>query len=383
MANKPYNIGIIGYGAAAKVFHIPLIEVTPELNLYAIVQRNPTSENDASKAHPGIKSYRAAEEMVKDDLVDIAVITTTPATHFALAKLALENSKHDVRRNRFATNPKAGGLTHTPVLVEKPFVPSSQEADELIALAKKHDRLLTVYHNRRYDTDFLTLQSLVKSNTLGRVVEFESHIDRYKPTFANSKPWKTIRQPGGGAIYDIGAHLIDQIVLLFGLPQKITGFTGSQRAENAGGYDDSCTVLMHYADGMIATVKVAVVSPEEKQLRFWVRGERGSYKKYHEDPQEAHLTAGKRPGDPGFGIEIEDHHGTLTVPVESSLSLKSERYPTLQPTPDTTYKAIYTQLAAAVAGKGDVAVMAEEAREVIRLIELAKRSNEEGKTLDV
>lgn len=94
MANKPYNIGIIGYGAAAKVFHIPLIEVTPELNLYAIVQRNPTSENDASKAHPGIKSYRAAEEMVKDDLVDIAVITTTPATHFALAKLALENSKH-------------------------------------------------------------------------------------------------------------------------------------------------------------------------------------------------------------------------------------------------------------------------------------------------
>ncbi|KAL9006102.1 MAG: hypothetical protein Q9180_009769, partial [Flavoplaca navasiana] len=255
---------------------------------------------------------------------------------------------------------------------------------------------------RRYDTDFLTLQSLIKSNTLGRIVEFESHIDRYKPTSANAKPWKTIRQPGGGAIYDIGAHLIDQIVLLFGLPQKITGFTGSQRAENAGGYDDSCTVLMHYADGMIATVKVAVVSPEEKQLRFWVRGESGSYKKacsilpsgairlvcadtvlqqYHEDPQEAHLTAGKRPGDPGFGIETEDHYGTLTVPVESTL--KSERYPTLQPTPDTTYKAIYTQLAAAVAGKGDVAVKAEEAREVIRLIELAKRSNEEGKTLDV
>ncbi|KAL9025643.1 MAG: hypothetical protein Q9180_007627, partial [Flavoplaca navasiana] len=94
MADKPYNIGIIGFGAAAKVFHIPLIEVTPELNLYAIVQRNPTSENDASKAHPGIKSYTAAEEMVKDDAVDIAVITTTPASHFELARLALENAKH-------------------------------------------------------------------------------------------------------------------------------------------------------------------------------------------------------------------------------------------------------------------------------------------------
>ena len=93
MADKPYNIGIIGYGAAAKVFHIPLIKVTPGFNLYAIVQRNPTPQNDASKAHPGIKSYRAAEEMVKDDLVDIVVITTTPATHFELASLALENRK--------------------------------------------------------------------------------------------------------------------------------------------------------------------------------------------------------------------------------------------------------------------------------------------------
>ncbi|KAL8878035.1 MAG: hypothetical protein Q9198_004073 [Flavoplaca austrocitrina] len=382
MAEKSYNIGIIGYGAAAKVFHIPLIEVTPELNLYAIVQRNPTAQNDASKAHPGIKSYRAAEEMVKDDLVDIVVIITTPATHFELASLALENRKHGLTHaDCFASVAPLHQLTSIPVLVEKPFVPTTQEADQLIALAKKHNRLLTVYQNRRYDTDFLTLQSLIKSNTLGRIVEFESHIDRYKPTFANAKPWKTIRQPGGGAIYDIGAHLIDQIVLLFGLPQSITGFTGSQRAENAGGYDDSCTVLMHYADGMVATVKVAVVSPEEKQLRFWVRGESGSYKKYHEDPQEAHLTAGKRPGDPGFGIETEDHHGILTVPVESTL--RSEPYPTLQPTSDTTYKAIYTQLAAAVAGKGDVAVKAEEAREVIRLIELAKRSNEEGKTLNV
>ncbi|KAI4267540.1 MAG: hypothetical protein L6R38_008221 [Xanthoria sp. 2 TBL-2021] len=361
MASKPFKVGIIGYGFAAKVFHIPLIEVIPELSLYAIVQRHPTPENDASKAHPGIKSYRATEEMVKDDSVDIVVITTTPATHFELAKLALENGKH--------------------VLVEKPFVPTSREADELIALAKKHDKLLTVYQNRRFDTDFLTLQSLLQTHTLGRLVEFESHFDRYKPTLANSKPWKTLPQPGGGAIYDLGAHLIDQIVQLFGLPQKITGFLGSQRSENAGGYDDSCTVLMHYADGMLATVKVAVISAEAEQLRFWVRGEGGSYKKYHEDPQEAHLTSGMRPGDAGFGIEPQDHAGTLTTPINSILT--SKPHPTVQPTAETTYKAIYTQLAAAVAGKGDVAVKAEEAREVIRLIELARRSSKEGRTVDV
>ncbi|KAL8647617.1 MAG: hypothetical protein Q9226_006356 [Calogaya cf. arnoldii] len=361
MTSKPYNVGIIGYGAAAKVFHIPLIEVASELNLYAIVQRHPTPENDASNNHPGIKSYRAAEEIVKDEAVHIVVITTTPATHFELAKLALENGKH--------------------VLVEKPFVPTTSEADELIALAKKHDSILTVYQNRRFDTDFLTLKALLGYQTLGRIVEFESHFDRYKPTFANSKPWKTVLQPGGGAIYDLGAHLIDQIVHLSGLPKRITGFLGSQRAENPGGYDDSCTVLMHYADGMIATVKVAVISPEKEQLRFWVRGEKGSYKKYHEDSQEAHLTSGMRPGDAGFGIEPEDRHGTLTILENNTLT--SKPHPTVQPTADMTYKIIYEQLAAAVAGKGDVAVKAEEAREVIRLIELAKKSSGEGRTLDV
>ncbi|KAL8916724.1 MAG: hypothetical protein Q9172_006179 [Xanthocarpia lactea] len=330
MASKPYNVGIIGYGASAKVFHIPLIEVAPELNLYAIVQRHPTPENDASKAHPGIKSYRAAEEFVKDDSVDIVVITTTPATHFELAKLALQHEKHD----------------------------------------------------RRWDQDFLTIQTLVKNQTLGRIIDFESHFDRYKPSIAGSKPWKTRLEPGGGAIYDLGAHLIDQIVQLFGLPKKLTAFLGSQRLDNdnPGSYDDACTVLMHY-EGMMATVKVAVISPEVQQLRFWVRGEKGSYKKYHEDCQEDHLTAGMHPGDPGFGIEPEDHHGTLITPINSTLTANS--HPTVQPTSSTTYQAIYTQFAAAVAGKGEVPVKPEEAREVIRLIELAKRSSEEGRTMEV
>ncbi|KAL8992045.1 MAG: hypothetical protein Q9169_007413 [Polycauliona sp. 2 TL-2023] len=271
--------------------------------------------------------------MVEDDAVDIVVVTTTPATHFEFTKLALENGKHD----------------------------------------------------RRYDTDFLTLRCLLASRSLGRIVEFESHFDRYKPLLSNAKPWKTTPQPGGGAIYDLGAHLIDQIVQLFGLPKRITGFVGSQRENGGGegGYEDSCTVLMHYKGGMMATVKVAVVSMEERQLRFWVRGVGGSYKKYDEDPQESHLTSGMRPGDSGFGIEPEDHYGILTTSQESTMT--SAPYPTVQPAADTdtTYKAIYTHLAAAVAGKGDVAVKAEEARDVIWLIEAARRSSEEGRTVDV
>ena len=255
----PYNVAIIGYGMSAKVFHIPLIQVTPAFNLYAIVQRTPTPENDASKDHPGVKLYRSNEEMVEDEAVDVVVITTIPTSHCELCRLAMEYHKY--------------------VIVEKPFTPTSKEADELINVAVSRDLFLSVYQNRRWDTDFLTLSKLVKEGTLGRVVEFETHFDRHRPE-APTGGWKTKQLPGGGGVYDLGTHLIDQVVVLFGLPDRITGFVGSQRQHNPEGVEDSCTVLLHYdSKGLLATVKAGVVSPEVNQLRFWVRGEKGSYKK--------------------------------------------------------------------------------------------------------
>ncbi|KAL8995397.1 MAG: hypothetical protein Q9188_006822 [Gyalolechia gomerana] len=257
MASKTYNVGIVGYGLSAKVFHIPLIEVVPELSLYAVVQRRPTPDNDVSKHHPGIKSYKAVEEMVSDSSIDIVVVTTPPTTHFELAKLALENGKNGI----WEDNQSDPSLTDT---VPQPEGPPN-----------------TLPTDRRWDSDFLTIQKLINENTLGRIVEFESHFDRYKPSIAGSKAWKTRPEPGGGAIYDLGTHMVDQIVVLFGLPKKITAFLGSQRGENPGGYEDACTILLHF-DGMMATVKVAVISPEAAQLRFWVRGDKGSYKKARE-----------------------------------------------------------------------------------------------------
>lgn len=358
MAAKTYNVGIIGYGLSAKVFHIPLIEVVSELKLHAIVQRQPTPDNDASKDYPGIKSYRGAEEMVKDSSIDLVVVTTPPTTHFELANLSLENGKH--------------------VVVEKPFVPTLKEAHQLIDFAKKQNKILTVYQNRRWDSDFLTVQDLINKNALGRIVEFESHFDRYKPSTAGSKAWKSRAEPGGGAIYELGTHLIDQIVVIFGLPRRVTAFIGSQRAENVGGYEDACTVLLHYDGGMVATVKVSVLSADGAQLRFWVRGEKGSYKKFHEDCQEAHLGQGLKPGDAGYGIEPEEWHGTLTKVHASEMSSKT--YPTVQ---TQTYKEFYTQLLRAIDREGEVPVKPEGAAAVIRLIELAKQSSEEGRTLDV
>lgn len=143
---------------------------------------------------------------------------------------------------------------------------------------------LTTSKDRRWDADFVTVSKLVGSGALGRIVEFESHFDRHRPDQPTTDSWKTKVMPGGSSIYDLGTHLMDQVVNLLGTPKRITGFVGSQRQNNTSGYEDSFTVLLHYDEGVMATVKAAVVSPEENQLRFWVRGVNGSYKKVSSFP---------------------------------------------------------------------------------------------------
>lgn len=134
--------------------------------------------------------------------------------------------------------------------------------------------------DRRWDADFVTASKLIKDGSLGRVVEFETHFDRHRPELNIKKAWKGKDIPGGGSIYDLGTHLIDQAVHLFGLPNEITGFITAQREINTENYEDSFTVLLHY-DRLLVTVKSGVISPEENQLRFWIRGEKGSFKKVH------------------------------------------------------------------------------------------------------
>lgn len=143
--------------------------------------------------------------------------------------------------------------------------------------ALRQDHADNLETDRRWDADFLTLSDLIGKGSLGRVVEFETHFDRHRPQ-ATTSGWKTGVRPGGGAIYDLGTHMIDQAVVIFGMPKRVTGFIGSQSENNTTGYEDSFTVLLHY-EGMLATVKAAVVSPEVEQLRYWVRGDKGSYKK--------------------------------------------------------------------------------------------------------
>jgi hypothetical protein len=262
--------------------------------------------------------------------------------------------------------------------------------------------------DRRWDSDFLTLSDLIDHAVLGRIVEFETHFDRYRPQAATTG-WKSKPLPGGGVVYDLGSHMIDQVVLKFGLPEKITGFIGSQRKENTAAIEDSCTILLHY-NGMLATIKAAVVSPEVEQLRYWVRGEDGSYKKvgnverdrrtklmlpqFHLDCQEDQLKAGKKPGDTGFGIEPQERQGRVCCIIlrpqmltfRGTLTLIRNGQPSKEECPNITpltYTTFYSEFAKALSGEGQVPVRPEEARNVIALIELARRSSQEGRTLYV
>jgi len=360
MASKTYNVGVIGYGMSAKVFHIPLIDVTPSFKLHSIVQRTPKPDDDASKDHPSAKVYRSADEMFADPTIDIIAITTTPDTHFSFTKSALESGKH--------------------AIVEKPFVPTSAEAQKLVDISSKTGKLICVYQNRRWDTDFLTVQDLIKSDTIGKVVEFETHFDRYKPVRPDSWKGNLSMDHAGGVIYDLGTHLIDQTYVVFGLPKTVTAIFANQR--NDGEVEpDSFTVLLGYGSGKpLVTAKAGVLCVESQQLRYWIRGSKGSFLKYHLDVQEDQLKAGKKPGDEGFGVEAQSMSGQLTVFKDGKPT--SSTLPNIKP---QTYATLYSGFAKAIEGGGEAAVpvKASEARDVLRIIEAAKESAKTGKTVSL
>lgn len=361
-----FNVGVVGYGISAKIFHIPFINHSEAFKLHAIVQRSPKPNDDASKDWPDCKIYRSVDELVQDQQVDVVVLTTTPATHHALASQAMRAKKH--------------------VLVEKPFTPTSQEARDLTRIANEEGVMLTVYQNRRYDADFLTLKKLILDGALGRVVEFETHFDRHRPDMPATESWKTSPSEYS-AVFDLGTHLMDQVVSLYGLPQGITGFVGTQRGKrNTSGLEDSFTALLHYDDvngegEMMATCKAAVVSPEVEQLRYWVRGEKGSFRKERLDVQEDQLRAGLRPGDREYGVEEETAWGTLTAVGEAG-KIVDQRVKTLE---GLGYTAFYDRFAKALESNDPklLPVDASVAAEVIRLCELMRESSMERKTLTV
>ncbi|KAI0194235.1 hypothetical protein F4808DRAFT_441440 [Astrocystis sublimbata] len=352
-----FNVGVVGYGMSAKVFHIPFITTTPSFKLHSILQRNPRPETSAPNDYPSLQHFRDIDSFLADASLDVVVLTTTPETHFPLATQALNAGKH--------------------VFVEKPFVPTAAEASQLIALAEQKGKQICVYQNRRWDSDFQTVKKLQKDGTLGRIYEFETHFDRFRA--AKPTNWKgaLTMANGGSALYDLGTHLVDQVYVLFGMPSSVSAKLVSQRdARVLGPKDtdvepDSVNLHLFYDSGLIVYVRIGVMSAETRQPRFWIRGTKGTYHKDGLDPQENQLKAGMKTSDAQFGRDDEEWHGKL-VTVDADEKMSEKVLPNVEP---VTYSKIYELFGEALRGNGQVPVPASEARDVLRILEAARESS--------
>ncbi|KAI1437392.1 hypothetical protein GGR50DRAFT_644770 [Xylaria sp. CBS 124048] len=354
---KTFNVGVVGYGMSAKIFHIPFIITTPSFNLHSILQRNPTPTSSAPVDHPSAKHFTSLEPFLADPDLDVVVLTTTPETHFPFTHQALSASKH--------------------VLVEKPFVATASEADSLARLAKSKNLLLCIYQNRRWDSDFLTVRQLLSAGTLGRIYEFETHFDRYRADAPTTWKGRLPMSQGGSALYDLGTHLVDQAYVLFGTPTSVFAKLTSQREarvlspEDPSVEPDSVNMQLFYPDGLIVHVRIGVLSAETRQPRFWIRGSKGSYHKDGLDTQEDQLKAGMKTSDSQFGKDPEAFHGRL-VRVGEGEKMNEEAWPNVEP---VTYSKIYELFGEALRGNGPVPVPATEARDVLRILEAARESS--------
>jgi scyllo-inositol 2-dehydrogenase (NADP+) len=348
MRDGAIGVGLVGYGLAGAAFHAPLITAEPRLRLHAVA----TSRADqVRRDHPGVQVVASPARLLEDPAVELVVVAAPNTVHQELTAAALRAGRH--------------------VVVDKPFVIRTSEADELITLAGERGRLLSVFQNRRWDNDFLTVRRCLQAGLLGRVTTFVSRYDRFRPRPKGG--WREEQLPGSGILYDLGSHLIDQALHLFGLPESVTADVRTQR-EGVGTDDYFHVVLGYQALRVILHAGSLVRAPGP---RFEVHGDTGSFVKYGMDPQEEALRSGRRPGDPGWGTEPSDRHGTLTTEA-AGLDLTGR----LASVPGA-YEAFYAGMATAILGQGPVPVPPEEARNTIWMIECALRSSREGRVIQV
>ncbi|MCG6201375.1 oxidoreductase [Psychromonas antarctica] len=335
---------IVGYGFSAKTFHLPFVDALPEFEVSAI---SSSQAQVVKQDWPNAAHYFTAEQMLQNSDAQLVIITAPNDVHFSLAKLALENNKH--------------------VILEKPFVTKIADGEALIALAKEKGLILSVYHNRRWDGDFLTVKKLIAENKLGGIKHFESHFDRFRPTVLQR--WRESSQDGGGILFDLGPHLIDQALQLFGLPEAITAQCEMMREGSTN--IDYFNLTLHYPDKLaLLNASLFCAGPN---LRFNIQGDLGSYRKLGLDPQEQKLKAGILPNTVDWGQEQQEQYGHLYF-AESEQPLVSEC---------GGYQHFYLQMADAIHCGSQPPVSAEDALWNIRLIELAMESSRLGKKMKV
>lgn len=269
---QPIKTALCSFGMSGWVFHAPFIAVNPGFELYAVWER---TKNLAAAAYPSVKTMRSLDEMLEDDAIELVVINTPNVTHYEYATKALQAGKH--------------------IIVEKPFTVTVQEGEELIALAKERNKIISVYQNRRYDSDYRTVKKVVDEKLLGQIVEAEIHYDRYKEEIG-PKLHKETPGPGTGLLYDLGSHLIDQALQFFGMPDAI--FADITIMRKVSKVDDYMELLLYY-DGLRARVKSSYVV-REALPSYIFHGTKGSFIKARTDVQEQRLQAHTIPGGPDW-----------------------------------------------------------------------------------
>jgi scyllo-inositol 2-dehydrogenase (NADP+) len=320
------GVGLVGYGLSGAQFHAPLIQAEPGLRLHAVVT---SRAGQVQHDHPGVRVVASPAELLEDPAVELVVVAAPNAEHHRLAAAALRAGRH--------------------VVVEKPFTLSTADADDLIALAEAADRRLSVFHNRRWDSDFLTVRRCLETGLLGQVSTVASRYDRFRPVPKGS--WKEEDVPGSGILWDLGPHLIDQALQLFGLPGTVWADVGVQRP-GVEAVDYVHLVLGH---GRLRVLLHAGMEVRDPGPRFEVHGDRGSF-----------LT---------WGLDRQEADGTLTTEV-AGLELHGR----LASAPGA-YGTFYAQMAAAIADDGPVPVTPAEARDTVLVIELALQSAREGRVV--
>jgi scyllo-inositol 2-dehydrogenase (NADP+) len=336
------NVGLIGFGLAGRSFHAPVIDAVPGLRLAAILQRTGT---EASVAYPNARIVRSLEELLAISDIRLIVIATPNDTHVPLARACLAAGRD--------------------VVVDKPFATTYDEAAALVEFAKKSNRLLTVYQNRRYDGDFAALRQLVAAGSLGRIVRFESNYDRFRP---NLKPnaWREQQVPGAGILFDIAPHLIDHAMVLFGRPQAIAA---DVRIEREGGLgDDAFDITFHYPDNMRAVLSSNILAASQRP-RFLLFGTKGAFLKQTFDPQEMNLRAGRIPKEGAWSAEPEENWGLLTL--SDGTTTTQRRIPSAT----SDYRDYYANIRDVLLGHAQPAVTLPHALEVMRALELARESS--------
>lgn len=343
--DRRIRTAVVGYGLSGSVFHAPLIAADQRYSLDVIATSDAGRQGAAMERYPGIKTVPDGDAVLAlaADL-DLVVLGTPPATHFPLAKAALE-----------------AGLD---VVVDKPFAVSSAEGQELIALAEGLGRVLTVFHNRRWDGDFLTVRKLLAGHALGDVTRFESSFERWSPEI--SKAWKATATAadGGGVLFDLGSHLIDQALLLFGPATVIHAELLARRPDEKA--DDDAFLVLRHESGVLSHLSMNMLCPQQGP-RFRLLGSSGGFTKNGVDPQEPYIVAGGSPLDAEYGVESPEWAGLLG----------RDGHLDALPTERGAYPEFYRILAAKIDDGGTASALAlpvdpEDAVEVLKIIESAR-----------